>query len=75
MGFEIENVQVTSLWNITRPTGFPTAHSASFIHLICWMLWKHRNDVVFNNMAPSYNRLRGACKDAVKPMEVLLAYC
>jgi len=66
MGFVADGTQVASPWNIARPANLPAAHSATFIHLICWMLWKHRNDVVFNGMPPSHNRLSSACIDAVK---------
>jgi hypothetical protein len=65
MGFVADGTQVASLWNIARPANLPATHSTTFIHLICWMLWKHRNDVVFNSMPPSHNRLSRACMDAV----------
>jgi hypothetical protein len=40
----------------------PAARYNAFILLFCWKLWKHRNEVVFNTMAPSRRCLLVACK-------------
>lgn len=38
--------------------------SASTLRLLCpWHLWKHRNDVVFNGLAPSIELVRKRCRD------------
>ncbi|CAM0955186.1 unnamed protein product [Alopecurus aequalis] len=38
--------------------------SAAMLRLLCyWHLWKHRNDVVFNGLAPSLPRARKSCSD------------
>jgi hypothetical protein len=39
-------------------------HFETLIHLICWMLWKHRNGVVFNNLPPSASQLAATFRDA-----------
>ena len=40
----------------------PAARYNAFILLFCWKLWKHRNEVVVNTMAPSRRCLLVACK-------------
>jgi hypothetical protein len=40
--------------------------TASMLRLLClWHLWKHRNGLVFNGMAPSLALVRKSCRDDV----------
>jgi hypothetical protein len=40
------------------------ARSASTLRLLCfWHLWKHRNGVVFDGLAPSLSLVRKRCRD------------
>ena len=39
-------------------------HSNTLVHLVHWMLWKHRNDVVFSDMLPSSNRVVASSRDS-----------
>jgi hypothetical protein len=41
---------VRQLWTVARPTTVQEKHSTCFVLLICWMLCKHRNDVVFSSV-------------------------
>nr|AWA44903.1 hypothetical protein SS16G14_000010 [Saccharum spontaneum] len=34
--------------------------------LLCWEIWKHKNDVVFRGMPPDAARLTSACKESIK---------
>ncbi|GJM96514.1 hypothetical protein PR202_ga13356 [Eleusine coracana subsp. coracana] len=37
---------VRCLWDLPRPPCIPAAHFISFIHLCCWHIWKHRNELI-----------------------------
>nr|TKW41484.1 hypothetical protein SEVIR_1G319400v2 [Setaria viridis] len=57
---------VRCLWNIPRPTTVPSRHYSSFILLVCWLLWKSRNELVFQNITPSIGRFWLACRDEAR---------
>uniref|UniRef100_K3ZL79 Reverse transcriptase zinc-binding domain-containing protein n=1 Tax=Setaria italica TaxID=4555 RepID=K3ZL79_SETIT len=59
-------VSVRCLWNIPRPTTVPSRHYSSFILLVCWLLWKSRNELVFQNITPSVGRFWLACRDEAR---------
>ncbi|CAO1940520.1 unnamed protein product [Urochloa humidicola] len=63
LGMDIQFATVKALWEVPRPTAIPIKHYDSFLLLVSWQIWKHRNDVVFNGASPSLHRLRMACKD------------
>ncbi|CAN6177571.1 unnamed protein product [Urochloa humidicola] len=54
--------QVSTLWTIPRAAGLPRQHFHTFVLLICWQLWKHRNSVVFEAQEPSHRRFWQACR-------------
>lgn len=58
-----EGHDVASLWLLPRPAPIPSAHYNMLLLLVCWMLWKHRNEVVFNGLPPSRDRFRRALID------------
>ncbi|KAF8673019.1 hypothetical protein HU200_049092 [Digitaria exilis] len=60
---ETEGSTVSSLWTVPRPTTIPAKHYGVFLMLICWELWRHRNDVVFNGVSPSLTRFWTAWKE------------
>ncbi|RCV22156.1 hypothetical protein SETIT_4G197900v2 [Setaria italica] len=41
-------------------------HYSSFILLVCWLLWKSRNELVFQNITPSVGRFWLACHDEAR---------
>ncbi|KAF8663898.1 hypothetical protein HU200_055236 [Digitaria exilis] len=57
---------VRSVWLVGRPARIPAKHHDCFVQLLCWMIWKHRNDVIFNEAAPSHARLWAACKEEAR---------
>lgn len=63
VGFQIDEAEVSTLWSIQRPGGIPAKHYHTLLHLLCWHIWKHRNDVVFNSLPASHARLWHACKE------------
>ncbi|CAO2185858.1 unnamed protein product [Urochloa humidicola] len=63
LNIDITGKTVTALWELDRPATIPLKHFGSYILLVCWQLWKHRNGVVFNNDQPSHARLWAACKE------------
>ncbi|RCV07559.1 hypothetical protein SETIT_1G254400v2 [Setaria italica] len=46
-----------------RPASIPVLHYNSFLLLLPWMLWKHRNDLVFQRCA---QRFWSACRDEAR---------
>jgi hypothetical protein len=57
---------VRQLWTVARPARVPEKHSSSFTLLLCWLLWKHHNDVVFSNAQPSLPRFWRSCRDEAR---------
>ncbi|XP_071678659.1 uncharacterized protein [Lolium perenne] len=53
----------SSAANCALPSATPPG-STSTLRLLClWQLWKHMNDVVFNELAPSIVLIRKLCRD------------
>ena len=48
----------------SRPTTVAAKHFDNLLMLICWNLWKHRNEVIFKSLPlpHSYSRFWRACK-------------
>jgi hypothetical protein len=63
MGIALEEDDVANLWCVRPPAHLPSAHFNAFMLLCCWRLWKHRHDVVFRALPPSYSRLFAGCRD------------
>ncbi|TVU22848.1 hypothetical protein EJB05_32568, partial [Eragrostis curvula] len=59
-----DTLTTSRLWETPRPTSIPSRHYSTFLILCCWHIWKHRNEVVFRNAAPSIPNLLLACKEA-----------
>lgn len=62
LGIDVMTAQVRALWNMARPSAIPARHHSVFLHLCCWNLWKHRNEVVFRHESPSLPRLLLHCR-------------
>jgi len=54
LGMDATLGDVAKLWALPRPATIPTRHFDSFVLLICWNLWKHRNDVIFRSLPPPH---------------------
>jgi hypothetical protein len=55
--------KVTEASTCPLPPSAP-AGSATTLRLLClWHLWKHRNGVVFNGLAPSLSLVRKNCRE------------
>lgn len=53
IGFEVAGTEAKRpCWDILRLTGVPSKHYIPLLLLICWLLWKHRNDVVCRVLMP-----------------------
>ncbi|CAN6352985.1 unnamed protein product [Urochloa humidicola] len=63
MGFDITGCTVRTLWEVPRPATVPAKHYNSFLLLITWHLWKHRNTVVFDAAAASHSRLWASSRE------------
>ncbi|GJN23099.1 hypothetical protein PR202_gb10717 [Eleusine coracana subsp. coracana] len=46
LGIDTQNAYVDRLWELQRPSTIPAQHFEFFIHLCCWQVWKHRNEVI-----------------------------
>ena len=66
LGMDAGQGEVTKLWAFPRPTSIPSKHFDSFVLLICWNLWKHRNEVIFRSLPPSHRRLWDACRSEAR---------
>lgn len=58
--------KVAELWNTQPPPRVAKAVLNPLLLLICWELWKHRNEVVFRGMAPDMHGLKAACKESAR---------
>ncbi|RCV23843.1 hypothetical protein SETIT_5G037200v2 [Setaria italica] len=66
LGVNTTDSSVTSLWTVPRPTMAPAKHYSTFLILLCWILWKHRNDVVFQRAPASRQRLWMSCREEAR---------
>ena len=66
LDIDASGCSVQSLWDIPRPATIPLKHYDSFILLLSWNLWKHRNEVIFRSLPPSHDRLWSACKEEAR---------
>ena len=66
LGMDVQNCEVQTIWTVPHPATIPARHFDSFLLLVCWNIWKHRNEVVFRNLPPSHERLWCACKDEAR---------
>lgn len=66
LGIDTTNAVVRTLWTLGWPPALPVAHYDSFLLLTCWLLWKHRNDIVFNDASPSLPRFWRTCKEEAR---------
>ncbi|RCV11922.1 hypothetical protein SETIT_2G225700v2 [Setaria italica] len=44
-------------------SGVPIKHFNSYLLLICWRLWKQRNNLIFNGVPPSSHLFWVDCKE------------
>jgi hypothetical protein len=66
LSIDMVSIDASHLWDAPRPSRIPPRHFDSFLLLVSWHLWKHRNSVLFEREAPSHTRFWTACKqDAV----------
>ncbi|CAO2161808.1 unnamed protein product [Urochloa humidicola] len=63
MGFDTTQNHVCSLWEVQRPATIPAKHYNSFLLLVSWHLWKHRNAIVFNDEPASQSRFWANCRE------------
>jgi hypothetical protein len=63
LGISLTEEDASHLWCVRSPGHLPAAHFNIFLLLCCWRLWKHRHDVVFRSVSPSYERLMAGCRD------------
>jgi hypothetical protein len=66
LGADVSTSSVRNLWAVPRPETIPAKHYSCFILLVCWSLWKHRNDTVFASASPSLARFWRSCQDEVR---------
>jgi hypothetical protein len=54
---------VSQLREVPRPQTIPRKHFDCFILLLCWHIWKHRNDVVFGRAPLSTAGFWASCRE------------
>jgi hypothetical protein len=57
------SASVEMLHSYPTPAPFGKAAASTFVILLCWNLWKHRNGVVFRHDQPCQSRLLRACRE------------
>ena len=50
------------IYKLARPSHIPATHFDVFIILCCWLLWKRRNDFIFQRQVTSMRQLVSQCK-------------
>jgi len=63
LGVNTGGCSVARLWTVPCPATLPAKHSSVYILLVCWQLWKQRNNLVFNGVPPSISRFWSVCKE------------
>ncbi|RCV05010.1 hypothetical protein SETIT_1G047600v2 [Setaria italica] len=66
MGFQIEGASVKSLWTVGRPAMVPSRQFYTLLLLVSWMLWKQRNDLVFQHIQPCHSTFWRSCRDEAR---------
>ena len=72
-GFSVDDALVGLLWDVRSPESIPAKQYHVFLLLLSWKIWKHRNDVVFQHMEPSFVRLGATLKEAACPVAISLS--
>jgi hypothetical protein len=63
LGMSLTEEDASHLWCVRSLGHLPAAHLNVFLLLCCWILWKHRHDVVSLSLSLSYERLMDGCRD------------
>ncbi|CAN6206059.1 unnamed protein product [Urochloa humidicola] len=66
LGINTSGCTVRTLWTVPRPTTVPAKHYSTFLLLVSWHLWKHRNAVVFNQETASHACFWRDCNEDAK---------
>jgi len=66
LGYITDRSTARTIWELKRPPSVPAKHSEFMVLLVCWHIWKHRNEVIFQQLPPSASRMITACKEDVK---------
>jgi len=56
-------MSVDRLHSMANSSSVPANHGSVFFFLCCWNIWKHRNRVVFDDIAPSLLLLLNNCRE------------
>jgi hypothetical protein len=54
---------VEDIHMLARPENIPAAHFDGFVTLSCWLLWKRRNELVFQREAMTMRRFLSLCSN------------
>ncbi|KAK3144026.1 hypothetical protein QOZ80_4AG0307890 [Eleusine coracana subsp. coracana] len=63
LGITTTNASVHHLHFLSRPPNVPARHQDVFLHLCCWNLWKHRNEMIFQYESSCLCRLLLRCRN------------
>jgi hypothetical protein len=66
LGVDTRGCKVSRLWEVPLPAAIPSKHSSVYTLLVCWQIWKQRNDLAFNGAPPSMPRFWAACRGNAK---------
>ncbi|PAN12509.1 hypothetical protein PAHAL_2G269600, partial [Panicum hallii] len=66
LGYITDRCTASRIWELRRPPSVPAKHSECMVLLVCWHIWKHRNEVIFEQLPPSTSRMIAACKEDAK---------
>lgn len=66
LGIDTTNATVAALWTVARPTTVPKRHFPGFLLLICWLLWKQRNALVFQQVQPCHTSFWAQCREEAR---------
>ncbi|RCV20930.1 hypothetical protein SETIT_4G097600v2 [Setaria italica] len=66
LGFQTADATVKLLWTVARPATVPKRQFLAFLLLVSWLLWKQRNDLVFQHQQPNLPRFWIQCRDEAR---------